>query len=73
MRAGASEKQSQSWTRNPQCWAAAVPTGETDNPAGQTGVPGTEHSLTATPNVSRGAGVLTFPDLLREEKDDLAL
>lgn len=73
MRAGASEQQSQSWTLNPGCRAAAVPTGETEKPAGQTGVLGTEHALTATPNVSRGAGVLTFPDLLRDDKDGLAL
>ncbi|XP_040094671.1 uncharacterized protein LOC120862649 [Oryx dammah] len=58
MRAGASERQSRSWTLNPRCQAAAVTTGETANTAEQTGVPDTKHSSLrqTTPNVPGGSG-----------------
>lgn len=74
MRAGASERQSRSWTLNPRCRAAAVTTGETANTAEQTGVPGTkrfsstDHTQCAPGWGGGREGVHTFPDLLRDEK-----
>ena len=68
MRAGASERQSGSWTLNPWCRAAAVTTGETANTAEQTGVPGTKRSSLrqTTPSVPGGGvgdgkGFTRFP------------